>query len=204
VPVLNENDTRRDDKKSALATMTGWRRAPARRRARQGVILLSDVDGLYTANPASDPAMPNSSPKSTALDPGDRGDGRWRQRLGLGSGGMAAKLAAARIANSAGVQPGDHADGRASTAPLAGALPPAGAARCLSPGTAPAAKRPGSPGLTLKGKLHIDAGAVNSARHRQKPPRRRRHPRRRPLRTRRPGGNPGAQWRRRGARAGGL
>ncbi|NPB27316.1 glutamate 5-kinase, partial [Shigella sonnei] len=65
-------------------------------------ILLSDVDGLYTADPRRDPAaahlplIETLSPEVMAMGGGANAD------AGVGTGGMATKLAAAQIARSAG------------------------------------------------------------------------------------------------------
>ncbi len=101
VPVLNENDTVatrqiRFGDNDRLAARAGQAAGAS------GVILLSDVDGLYTANPAkaSDaqlvPIVRKMTPEIEAM--ADAGSSS-----GLGSGGMAAKLAAARIAGAAGI-----------------------------------------------------------------------------------------------------
>ena len=65
------------------------------------LILLSDVDGLYTADPARDRA-PRMSRTSRAIDAEIE---RWAggaSGAGVGSGGMRTKIAAARIASDAG------------------------------------------------------------------------------------------------------
>ncbi|MBP8672124.1 MAG: glutamate 5-kinase, partial [Sphingobium sp.] len=65
------------------------------------VVLLSDVDGLYTANPHSNPAARLVSEvkriDAAIVAMADGGSGS-----GMGSGGMASKIAAAQIACSAG------------------------------------------------------------------------------------------------------
>ena len=101
VPVVNENDTvateeiRFGDNDRLAALVTHLVSADA-------LVLLSDVDGVYDADPAH--------------GPGDSGQRRaWRRRTsrmsgsgavgkaGVGRGGMATKVAAARIAAGAGV-----------------------------------------------------------------------------------------------------
>merc|ERR1711894_120891 len=67
------------------------------------LILLTDVDRLYTADPRSDSA---ATPITDVLHPSEIADleegagdgGRW------GTGGMTTKLAAARIATASGIQ----------------------------------------------------------------------------------------------------
>ncbi len=66
------------------------------------LVLLSDVDGLYTADPRKDPAarhlphVADLTPQIMAMG------GGANTEEGVGSGGMATKLAAARIAAGAG------------------------------------------------------------------------------------------------------
>lgn len=100
IPVINENDSvatteiRFGDNDRLAARIGQAARADA-------VVLLSDVDGLYTANPHSNPdakLVPEVKRIDTAiLAMADGGSGS-----GMGSGGMASKIAAAQIACSAG------------------------------------------------------------------------------------------------------
>ena len=65
------------------------------------LVLLSDIDGLYTANPAEDPSaelIPTVGDISAVAHMASRASSS-----GMGSGGMAAKVEAARIAHAAGV-----------------------------------------------------------------------------------------------------
>ena len=100
VPIINENDSVataeiRFGDNDRLAARIG------QAAAAQGVILLSDVDGLYTANPSRDPA-------AKLIERVERIDARILAMAddgstsGMGSGGMTSKLAAARIAQRAG------------------------------------------------------------------------------------------------------
>ena len=100
VPVINENDSVatteiRFGDNDRLAARIG-------QAARAGAVaLLSDVDGLYTANPHSNPDA-KLVPLVKRIDAdiaamADSGSGS-----GMGSGGMASKIAAARIATGAG------------------------------------------------------------------------------------------------------
>ena len=100
MPVINENDSvateeiRFGDNDRLAARV-------AQAAGAQGVILLSDVDGLYTANPHTDPSATHiaSVPRIDAVaGMADDGSGS-----GMGSGGMASKIAAARIATGAGI-----------------------------------------------------------------------------------------------------
>jgi glutamate 5-kinase len=110
VPVLNENDTVatgeiRFGDNDRLAARTGHAGNA------DGVLLLSDVAGLYTANPNVDPEarliahVPVINREIEAMATGSSGSG-------LGTGGMAAKLVAARMAMAAGMRLA-IADGRA-------------------------------------------------------------------------------------------
>jgi glutamate 5-kinase len=99
VPVVNENDTvatheiRFGDNDRLAALVAHLVRA-------DGLVLLSDVDALYTSSPRHRDARPipevTDSAELTAVqaDPADPG---------LGTGGMATKINAAQIATSAGI-----------------------------------------------------------------------------------------------------
>jgi glutamate 5-kinase len=99
VPVINENDTvatseiRFGDNDRLAARVAAMMNADA-------LILLSDIDGLYTADPRQDPAaafvpeVPAITPEIEAM--------AGKAPPGHSSGGMVTKLAAARIAVGAG------------------------------------------------------------------------------------------------------
>lgn len=99
VPVINENDTvgtseiRFGDNDRLAARV-------AQMISADTLVLLSDIDGLYTADPRKDPAA-TLIPEVRALTPeieavaGEPG-------AGYGTGGMVTKIAAARIAMAAG------------------------------------------------------------------------------------------------------
>lgn len=101
VPVVNENDTvateeiRYGDNDRLAARSAQLGRADL-------LILLSDVDGLYTADPRRDPSarhlplIERLTPEILAMASGANA------QAGVGTGGMATKLAAAQIAASAG------------------------------------------------------------------------------------------------------
>ena len=100
VPILNENDSvateeiRFGDNDRLAARAAQAARADA-------LVLLSDIDGLYTANPAEDPSaelIPTVGDISAVAHMASRASSS-----GMGSGGMAAKVEAARIAHAAGV-----------------------------------------------------------------------------------------------------
>ena len=156
VPVINENDSvateeiRFGDNDRLAARV-------AQVAGAQGVVLLSDIDGLYDRNPA----LPGASHiarveriDATIEAMADRGSGS-----GMGSGGMVSKIAAARIAHAAG----------ADLAIASGRI-----ARPLSSETrhtlfvaersASARKAWLAGGLTAKGRMTIDAGAAAALR----------------------------------------
>jgi glutamate 5-kinase len=101
VPVVNENDTvvteeiRYGDNDRLAARVAQMIGADL-------LVLLSDIDGLYTADPRRDPAaehlarVTRLTPEIEAMAGGPNAVG------GTGTGGMATKLAAARIASAAG------------------------------------------------------------------------------------------------------
>ncbi|WP_026091207.1 glutamate 5-kinase [Blastomonas sp. AAP53] len=100
VPVINENDSvateeiRFGDNDRLAARI-------AQAAGAGGVLLLSDIDGLFTANP-------KNNPDAKLVENVARIDARIRAMAdggsasGMGSGGMLSKLEAARIATSAG------------------------------------------------------------------------------------------------------
>jgi glutamate 5-kinase len=99
LPVINENDTvataeirygDNDRLAARVAQMTGA----------DCLVLLSDVAGLYSADPNRDPAAHLIQEVRQITPEIEAAAGRAASRLG--SGGMAAKIAAARIALSAG------------------------------------------------------------------------------------------------------
>ena len=100
VPVVNENDSvatteiRFGDNDRLAARIGQAARADA-------VVLLSDVDGLYTANPHGN-ADARLIPEVKRIDAGIRAMADGGSGSGMGSGGMASKIEAARIATSAG------------------------------------------------------------------------------------------------------
>jgi len=108
-PVINENDTVATDEirfgdNDRLAARV------AQLVGADACVLLSDIDGLYTADPATD-AEARHVPHVPAITPEVEA---WagRPRTEDGSGGMVTKLAAARIATGAGCRLA-IADGRA-------------------------------------------------------------------------------------------
>jgi glutamate 5-kinase len=100
VPVINENDTvataeiRFGDNDRLAARVAGMVGADA-------LVLFSDIDGLYTADPKRDPAAAHI-PEVARLTAEIEAMG-GEPPPGYSSGGMRTKLAAARIATGAGV-----------------------------------------------------------------------------------------------------
>ena len=101
IPVINENDTVATDEirygdNDRLAARV------AQMMGADVLILLSDIDGLYTADPRANPDAQHIpflealTPEHDAMATGANAS------AGVGSGGMATKLAAARIAHAAG------------------------------------------------------------------------------------------------------
>ena len=101
VPIVNENDTvvteeiRYGDNDRLAARSAQLVRSEA-------LILLSDIDGLYTADPRKDPAAQHI-PVVDKIDASiEAMAGGANTTAGVGTGGMATKIAAAKIAGSAG------------------------------------------------------------------------------------------------------
>jgi glutamate 5-kinase len=101
IPVVNENDTvvteeirygDNDRLAARVAQMIGA----------EALVLLSDIDGLYTADPRSNPSAEHI-PRISQLTPQiEAMAGGANASAGVGTGGMATKIMAARIAQSAG------------------------------------------------------------------------------------------------------
>jgi glutamate 5-kinase len=160
VPVVNENDTvataeiRYGDNDRLAARVAQMASADC-------LVLLSDVDGLYTADPNREPKAEfiervlHITPEIEAM--------AGRSASDVGSGGMATKIAAAKIAVGAGchmcIAAGHHAH------PLRRIE---SGARCtwFVPASTPVAARKQWIAGTLRpaGAIHIDAGAIGALR----------------------------------------
>ncbi len=156
VPVLNENDTVatteiRFGDNDRLAARAGQAAGAT------GVILLSDVDGLYTANPASDPTAARI-PVVAALTPEIMAMATGETRSGMGSGGMAAKLLAAQMAGAAGIALA-ICDGRVDR-PLTHFAQAGGGTLFLPPRAAKGRKAWLAGRITVAGTITVDDGAV--------------------------------------------
>lgn len=156
VPVLNENDTVAtseirfgdNDRLAARA---------AQAAGASGVILLSDVDGLYTANPATD-ASAQRLTVVKALTAEIMAMATAETRSGMGSGGMAAKLQAARMAGAAGIALA-ICDGRVER-PLTQFAAAGGGTLFLPPRSAKGRKAWLAGRITVAGSVAVDAGAA--------------------------------------------
>lgn len=158
VPVINENDSvataeiRFGDNDRLAARV-------AQAADAQGVILLSDIDGLYTANPHSDPTA-TLVPRVARLDAEVMAMADAHSASGMGSGGMISKLQAARIASRAGVALAIITGRRDN--PLA-AFDADGRGTLFEAATGARAKRAWLAGrLTVKGRILVDDGAVTA------------------------------------------
>jgi glutamate 5-kinase len=158
VPVVNENDS----VATAEIRFGDNDRLAARIAAAAGartVVLLSDVDGLYTADPTRD-ATAERIARVTRIDTKIMAMVQAGSSSGMGSGGMASKLEAARIANAGGADliiiSGHEPhplrrinDGHHGTVFVA-------SARTRGRKTWLAGR------LTVRGTIHIDAGAAKA------------------------------------------
>jgi glutamate 5-kinase len=156
VPVINENDT--------VATEEikyGDNDRLAARVAQivmaDGLILLSDVDGLYTSDPREDSKAEHIPLVSNVSD--DLLDMAGGAGSGVGSGGMSTKLQAARIATHAGcatiIASGDM------ERPLRALMDGGKCTLFISEGTPQSARKQWLAGvLDVCGDIRLDAGAV--------------------------------------------
>lgn len=158
VPVINENDSvataeiRFGDNDRLAARVAEMVQADQ-------LVLLSDIDGLYTADPRRDP-LARHLPVVEALSPEIEAMG-GEPPPGYSSGGMRTKLAAARIATGAGCAMAiAHGEVKRPLAALAAG------ARCTwflpAPEGRSARKRWIAGGLMPAGTLRVDAGAARA------------------------------------------
>ncbi len=161
VPIINENDTvateeiRYGDNDRLAARVAQLVMADA-------LVLLSDIDGFYTADPGKDPQaehIPEVAKITTRMQAM-----AGETRSDVGSGGMATKVQAARIATHAGC----------STIIASGAIDHplqalSSGARCTvfrAEGTPAAARKQWLVGaLEVRGELAVDDGAVAALRN---------------------------------------
>ncbi|WP_420542875.1 glutamate 5-kinase [Sphingomonas naphthae] len=158
VPILNENDSvataeiRFGDNDRLAARV-------AQAAGAQGVILLSDIDGLYTANPGVDPTA-TLIPQVGAVDARIMAMADAGSASGMGSGGMISKLEAARIAQSAGCRLA-IVSGKVDR-PLSRYAETARGTVFEAPRAATARKAWLAGRLTARGRLVVDAGAAQA------------------------------------------
>jgi glutamate 5-kinase len=157
VPVINENDSvataeiRFGDNDRLAARI-------AQAAGAQSVILLSDVDGLFTADPRLD-ATATPIPTVERIDDAIIGMASAVSSSGLGSGGMASKIEAARIATSSGVDLVIVS----GTEPRPLARVEAGAGtRFIADKRAKSRKAWLAGRLTVKGSIEVDTGAAKA------------------------------------------
>ena len=162
VPIVNENDTvvteeiRYGDNDRLAARVAQMIGADL-------LVLLSDVDGLYTGDPRHDPAAEHI-PVVRELTPEiDAMAGGANAAAGVGTGGMATKLMAARIAAAAGCATLITIGGR--PAPL-GAVEAGAKATLFEPHVSPAAAYKAwiAGSLAPQGSVTVDAGAAAALR----------------------------------------
>ncbi len=158
VPVINENDSVATEEirfgdNDRLAARIG------QAALANGVILLSDIDGLYTANPGRDPDA-KFVPEVTRLDARIRAMADGGSASGMGSGGMISKLEGARIAMAAGAHLA-IVTGKVAH-PLA-AFDETGRGTVFVAAKGASARKAWLAGrLTSKGRIHVDAGAASA------------------------------------------
>lgn len=158
VPVVNENDTVAtaeirfgdNDRLSARVAIMA---------SADTLVLLSDVDGLYTSDPRRDPTashVPTVEEISPAIDAMAEGTGS-----GVGTGGMRSKLIAAKLATAAGCS---VVLGRGDVATPVATLERGGRCTHFLARTSPrrARKEWIAASLGVMGKVHIDGGALSA------------------------------------------
>ena len=157
VPVINENDSvateeiRFGDNDRLAARI-------AQAAGAREVVLLSDVDGLFTADPRVDPTASRLERVET-IDENIVAMAAPTSSSGMGSGGMTSKIAAARLATASGVDlviVSGH-----EPHPLARVAKGAGT-RFVADARARSRKAWLAGRLTVKGSIAIDAGAARA------------------------------------------
>ena len=160
VPVVNENDTvvteelrvgDNDRLAARVAQMIGA----------DVLVLLSDIDGLYTADPRSNPKAEHLAQVTHLTPEIEAMAGGSNAAAGVGVGGMATKLAAARIASAAGCATVITLGSRPS--PLA-AIEAGARATLIAPSTSPKAAYKAwiAGALVPAGTRVVDAGAAQA------------------------------------------
>jgi glutamate 5-kinase len=162
MPVVNENDTVATDEirfgdNDRLAALV------AHLVGAEALILLSDVDALYDGDPRLGAARRITEVTDASDTDGVRAGTTGAS--GLGTGGMASKLAAARLASSAGIPVL-----LAAAAEAGRALADADVGTAFAAGGSRLSARRFWLGYAAdaSGRLHLDAGAVTAVLHRRR------------------------------------
>jgi len=161
IPIINENDTVATERirfgdNDRLAARVG-QAADA-----DGVILLSDIDGLYDSNPQSNPDA-QLIPVVSSITPEIEAMADRKSSSGMGSGGMVSKIEAAKIATTAGMDlaiisgHGAHALARFTHTGHGTVF--------LGEGSPSARKAWIAGGLTSGGTVRVDEGAAKALRN---------------------------------------
>lgn len=165
LPIINENDTvsvaeiRFGDNDHLAAMVTNLLQAPL-------LILLTVVDGLYAADPRTDPQAPLL--QTVANIDGAITDLAGSSQSALGTGGMRSKLRAARLATAAGESVIIANGTRPGVLDAIFAAQPEGTLFLPHGSSVPAWKRWLGFTARPKGKLVVDAGARQAVEHRGK------------------------------------
>jgi glutamate 5-kinase len=165
VPVVNENDTvateeiRYGDNDRLAARVAQMIGADL-------LALLSDVDGLYTADPRKDPSARHIPVVEDITGEIEAMGGGRNEAAGVGTGGMATKIAAAKIAHGAGCATLIAIGRRNDGAPPLQAVEDGARSTVFAPHATPAAayKQWIAGALAPQGALVIDAGAATALR----------------------------------------
>src|ERR1700744_3440025 len=160
VPVVNENDTvvteeiRYGDNDRLAARVAQMIGADL-------LVLLSDIDGLYTANPRSNPDARHIAVVDELTPEIESMAGGSNAAVGMGTGGMTTKLVAARMAQSAGCATLITLGSR--PAPLQ-AVEDGAVAPLIEPSQSPSAAYKAwiAGSLAPQGSVTVDAGAVTA------------------------------------------
>lgn len=163
LPVVNENDTVaveeiRFGENDTLAALVALLTDAGR------LLLLTDIDGLYTANPRTDD-------QAAKIADVQRIDDRIRELAGgegsaVGSGGMRTKIAAAQIATASGVDVVVASSTEPDVIVRALAGEAVGTHFHPYPGRRPARESWVLHGSRPEGRITVDAGAAAALRHR--------------------------------------
>jgi glutamate 5-kinase len=156
LPIINENDTvsvaeiRFGDNDHLAALVTNLLQAPL-------LVILSVVDGLYTADPSADPTA-RRLPTVPHID-ADVMEQAGAGRSALGSGGMRSKLRAARLVTAAGESVIVADGGRPDVLDAVQRAEPVGTLFLPQGGTMTAWKRWLGYAARPRGRFVVDAGA---------------------------------------------